>query len=234
MRLPPMHISQPITMNYSPELPKSLPPSDPNLESYGKVSKDLAELAHKGIEQIVASNEASRLESNKRLRNATVIFIASAIVFIIFQLVISEFQQRRITDSLGRPLPALVDLDLTTDIDNPSLCPGEKLTYTLTLDISTPTVVDIDASVKSVDTQRTVISSITVRNIYDEAGKMVIQSDFTLPRVLPATANRPEQFWTSGQYKRLLSVMSVEGDRKASVVSIPFIVDEDCANVIRS
>lgn len=230
--LSPSTLPNPLTMEpHSRKCSPTLPPSDKRLGDFVSISTELSEIAQSGMQEIVdrqmQENQAAIEREARRFWSLVLFGLAMAAL----SVGISSFYQYRIETRINAPHPAVVNLSLTNTETNPLLCPGDTLQYELTITIDEPSVVDSDSVVRNLDTRRTEILSNTVRNIYEEPGIIVIASNWTLPDMLPATSTRPERPWTAGRHRRLIAITGVEGDNRASVVHVDFIVSAQCPGV---
>lgn len=196
-------------------------------------SKDLASIAQDGIREIVETNKIQQQEANRRANVAMFIFVIAFILFVISQVFLADYQQKQLKVQLESLSPSVALLTAELPVRNPIVCPGDTLNYLLTIEVDAPTIVDIDAVVRSNETNLTVLAAPTLRTIYDQSGTIVIQSSWGIPDKLSPVATFPEQLWRAGDYRRVVSVMSTEGDRAASFVSIPFRIGRSCDNIVK-
>jgi hypothetical protein len=139
------------------------------------------------------------------------------------------YLQQRIERRIGTPSPAVVNLSVIPAIINPVLCPGDTLRYLINIDVQEPAVIELDASVRYVDTKLTVIPSVTRRIIYDSKDAVRLPGNWAIPDMMPATSTRPQESpWIPGQYRRLIALTGIEGNTRASVASVDFRIGEDC------
>lgn len=187
-------------------------------------SPNLSEIAQNGIREIVAAHQAGQARTDRHIVRLIWVFAVASLLTMVASLLIQQRVERRI----GEPAPAVVLVSVLPAEDNPLLCPGETLRYLLTLNIQEPSVVEIDTAVRNMDTMVTVIPSVTRRAIYDAAGIAALPGNYEIPALMPATNTRPEAPWLPGQYRRLIAVTGVEGDKRASVVSLNFRIADNC------
>lgn len=190
-------------------------------------SNDLSEIAQSGVHQIVEDHKAGQRETNRHINRATWVFVIFAMLF----MSASIYIQQRIEQRINEPAPPVVSLAVSMPVENPTLCPGDTLDYSLTITINEPSVTEIDTIVRNLDTGRTEWYGQTTRNIYEAAGQLTTETQWTIPLLLPATLTRPERQWAAGSYKRNIAVTGIEGEKRASVVSVPFMLASDCPNV---
>ena len=186
-------------------------------------STDLSEIARTEIQQIANDQHAAQLKANQKLDRSLRIFLVGNLIILMVNFAINRyFLPEQILSSPS------VRLAVAPAEDNPLLCPGDILRYTLTLDIQEPAVVTVDFNIRNLDEKRIEIPSSTVRVIYDTPGTITLPASWIVPLRLPETVTRSERLWQPGQYRGLIAITAVEGDREASVISIDFRIAENC------
>ncbi len=141
----------------------------------------------------------------------------------------SYWSQKHIESLIGAPLPALVHLDITSEVDNPILCPGDTLKYTVSRDVKDFFTGRAVVVVKNLDSGRQEMSD-GVDVIWD-ANQATLSSNWTLPDMLPATLTKPERAWQAGQYEREIAVASYGSSYKIEPAIVRFRVAGNCAGV---
>lgn len=167
------------------------------------------------------------METTRHIRRVTWVFVAFTLLFIAS----TYFVQRRIETRISEPLPAVAKIYLTSPmspLDNPILCPGDTLQFSLLLDVTRATVADIDSVVRRSESNALMIPSVTVRTIYDIEENVPLASSWIVPKRLPALFAEPERDWLPGQYRHVIAITNKSGNRDASVVSINFRIAENC------
>jgi hypothetical protein len=141
--------------------------------------------------------------------------------------------QQRLSAQIGQPAPASVVLAVTETQPDRVLCPGDTLSYAVTLNITEPAMTHNATVVRNLETGRAEIVATPTINIYDQTGEIEVETDWTLPALLPATGTRPERPWPPGHYRRLIGVANVAKDTAASVAAVDFEIGADCLGVQR-
>lgn len=171
-------------------------------------STDLHEVARTETQQIADEHHAAHVEAGRKLDRSLRIFLIGSLLIVAANFVINRY--------------------FVPEQANPLLCPGDPLNYQIDLDIREPSVVEIDSSVRNMDTLNTEVPSTTTRAIYAQAGLVSEQSVWKVPARLPATNTRPARAWRPGQYRLLIAVTGVEGDKRASVGVVEFRIGANC------
>lgn len=194
------------------------------------ISKELLEIAQRGTLQIADAHNRSQERTSRHIVRATRVFLLMGVLLLIGQVIF----QRRVESRIGQPLDAVVQMAaiiVEPTQANPILCPGDTLRYELALQILEPSVVDLDTSVRNLDTLLTVIPSETRRIIYDQAGEARLPASWRIPLVIPASGSQMMRPWVPGQYRRMVALTGVEGAKKASVVTVDFRIGTECKEI---
>jgi len=192
-----------------------------------KESSDLLETAQSGVAQIVERHEQGAVAADSHFRISTFGFLAGFAIFFFFNMWLQSGLEARMRE----PGPSTVNLGVVPLLDNPILCPGDTLEYTVTVVVNGPAVVDSDAVIRNLDESRTEIFSQTMRNLYAAPSQLETRSRWKIPDMLPASGTRPERLWKPGNYRRVLAITNVANITLPSIEKVDFRIGTACPTV---
>ncbi len=167
--------------------------------------------------------------ARSHLRISTFGFLASFALFFLLNLWVQSGLETRMRE----PSPSDVDLSVVPLLDNPILCPGDTLEYTVTATVKGPAVVDSDAVIRNLDESRAEIFSNTLRNLYAAPSELETNVRWKIPDMLPASLTRPERLWKPGNYRRVIAITNAANITLPSFAQVDFRIGDQCANVAK-
>ncbi len=190
-------------------------------------SNDLLETAQSGVARIVEQHVQGEVAARSGFRISTFGFLAAFVLFFLVNLWVQSGLEGRMRE----PAPSTINLSIVPLLDNPMLCPGDTLEYTVTAIVNGPAVVDADAVIRNLDESRTEIFSNTQRNLYGTPSKLVTRSHWKIPDMLPASILSAEHQWKPGNYRRVIAITNVANITLPSIAHVDFRIGNQCPNV---
>ena len=185
-----------------------------SLESYGEE----AEVIMSNVRDVAKENAAI----NRRITMYKILVVLLAIAF----LAINGYSLYKASESV--PLLSFSHIEVVEPVGETALCPGDTLTYRLSVDANGPSVLTVDSTIWNRDTQQIVMFGNAIRLVVPKKYEDTIDVRWEIPSMV-AVADSPEKVpWPAGNYQRVMAAGTTSRASIPAFVQMPFTIREDC------
>lgn len=182
-------------------------------------------MAQNGIKVIVEEYREGQRRTDSKDTRRIIIFLIAFVGYAVWSTIL----QQRIESRIGQPLPAVVHLLIAAKDENPVLCPGDTLEYTVSRDVDDFFVGRAVVVVKNAVTERQEMSGGT--DVIYDVGQVTLSSNWQIPALLPATLTKPVRPWMVGQFKREIAIASYGANYDTEPAFVNFRIGQNCPGV---
>jgi hypothetical protein len=157
-------------------------------------------------------------------RRAVLVQSAIAIVLcmIVLFIVVSALWESR------QPRIASISLTDVQAVGETNLCPGEALRIRYGVRIAGAGVLDSDATIWKLEPPYTIVSSFPQRIVVDGAVDQQVEEVWIIPDEYVNPRTGLSEPLPPGEYRRNISLSSVDRDRVSAIGSVLFVIAADC------